>query len=470
MLNSVPVYADADTQETDDEEYYGEGCILDDEEWINSLPVADYSYVRNDSNDNVTGGNRDTLPSSVDLSTDLVYGQYFPPIGNQHGTGSCVCFATTQYNKFKNTMATLSNTFCPQWNYSLLSKGILVHGTTFYENYSIMEQLGALRYSDYPTGFFDNFSSDPTAWNYNFTNYLSNNTTAHYNSLGLRVSVSTVRVYCTPINNIDPYNKTFLTFGTNTDSDHAIDSIKSALNEHHVLTVSVYISSDQIITGYNTTEKVISIAKRLSPDSSTHAMTIVGYDDNFTADINGDGEIYNWETGALKLANSWGDGWQNNGYIWVMYDALNGISAGFSTATNNINPDNRVPFFANFSHESGTVYHPLYKIDVTEDPVYLVGKLNIDTDYRYRYEYFYGKESLLPYPHHASSRKLPYACSNDSTLNVPFDGSLVIDLFKDYDNYAMYYDNCLPYKYIYSLPFYTYIIPYFFYIVNKKRI
>lgn len=40
-----------------------------------------------------------------------------------------------------------------------------------------------------------------------------------------------------------------------------------------------------------------------------HAMTIIGYDDNMYG-------------GAVEIANSWGEKWGNNGYIWVRYNDL----------------------------------------------------------------------------------------------------------------------------------------------------
>jgi hypothetical protein len=67
-----------------------------------------------------------------------------------------------------------------------------------------------------------------------------------------------------------------------------------------------------------------------------HAMTFVGYDDEVCYDYNGDGiytndidinddgiiDMRDWEIGALKMVNSWGLGWGNGGYCWVMYKTL----------------------------------------------------------------------------------------------------------------------------------------------------
>ncbi|MCF7919310.1 MAG: T9SS type A sorting domain-containing protein [Candidatus Cloacimonetes bacterium] len=67
-----------------------------------------------------------------------------------------------------------------------------------------------------------------------------------------------------------------------------------------------------------------------------HAITFVGFDDEIRYDYNGDGEFTNdvdingddridmrdWEIGAIRMANSWGPGWADGGFCWVMYRTL----------------------------------------------------------------------------------------------------------------------------------------------------
>jgi hypothetical protein len=69
---------------------------------------------------------------------------------------------------------------------------------------------------------------------------------------------------------------------------------------------------------------------------ATHAMTIVGFNDSIRFDYNGDGQYTNhldinndgmvdmrdWEIGALKYANSYGDDWANEGFAYLMYKTL----------------------------------------------------------------------------------------------------------------------------------------------------
>lgn len=49
-----------------------------------------------------------------------------------------------------------------------------------------------------------------------------------------------------------------------------------------------------------------------------HAVTIVGYDDEIEAQIGGI-----TMKGAFQVMNSWGTGYSNDGYVWMMYDAFN---------------------------------------------------------------------------------------------------------------------------------------------------
>lgn len=67
--------------------------------------------------------------------------------------------------------------------------------------------------------------------------------------------------------------------------------------------------------------------------SVNHAITFVGYDDKVCYDYSGDGECTNdqdvngdervdlkdWEVGAFIMANSWGTGWGDGGFIYVPY-------------------------------------------------------------------------------------------------------------------------------------------------------
>ena len=57
-------------------------------------------------------------------------------------------------------------------------------------------------------------------------------------------------------------------------------------------------------------------------DTYNHALTVCGYDDRIEFDLDGDGivgEAEEDEVGAWIIANSWGDGWENKGFIYCPY-------------------------------------------------------------------------------------------------------------------------------------------------------
>ena len=57
-------------------------------------------------------------------------------------------------------------------------------------------------------------------------------------------------------------------------------------------------------------------------DTYNHAVTICGYDDRIEFDLDEDGiigEVEEDEVGAWIIANSWGDGWENKGFIYCPY-------------------------------------------------------------------------------------------------------------------------------------------------------
>lgn len=57
-------------------------------------------------------------------------------------------------------------------------------------------------------------------------------------------------------------------------------------------------------------------------DVYNHAVTICGYDDRIEFDLDGDGkvgEVDEDEVGAWIIANSWGNGWENKGFIYCPY-------------------------------------------------------------------------------------------------------------------------------------------------------
>ncbi len=295
---------------------------------------------------------RANLPSSKDLSTDIS----FPCIRHQGNIGSCVCWATTYYQfgyqvakmnswNAKNSLNTHYQ-FSPRWTHNLTNFGVNAES---YEDavYLILENQGAVRYSQFaPTGV--NTDSEFRLWNLNkgdMTNALKYKVSSHSYLHFATENASTP---------ITSYN----------DSD--LTNIKNYLNTGHVLTAATNMSNWALATAQDGT--TVCTRCLYSSNICDHLISIVGYNDNIACDLNGDGSIQNFEKGAFKVANSWGTTWGDQGYRWIMYDALNEVSS-----TSVQNTPNRHKAFEKYS------YH---KIEVAEYPLDLIAEVTINQKLR----------------------------------------------------------------------------------------
>lgn len=322
------------------DDYYG--AVVSD-----SLQLGDMT-VTAPSNDLMS---TTSLPSSVDLSTS----KYFPSIGYQYG-GSCAAWSTVYY-QFSYEAARLndwdaksdsSKVFSPKYVWNFLNGGE-DKGVTRVSCIDVLQQTGAVRYSEFPQ------NSLTYDWYQGATDEQTG--AALRQALKTRVSSYSTYAFC-------PTNDTAPVITSNTDTD--LNAIKNVLNNGHVLTFDSYGGNCYYNTLSNGEKGILYCAKKTVSGGgwSCHAMTIVGYNDNLYFDLNGNGTIDDNERGALKIANSWGvtAANHNNGYMWVMYDALNYVSSATNT---NIN--DRVGFIHNNWVTQMTVsnYNPELTAEVT---------------------------------------------------------------------------------------------------------
>lgn len=362
-----------------------------------------------------------SVPTSCDLSTNSD-SKYFPPIGYQGNIGSCNSWASTYYqftyaaNKLNNITTTAQNAYSPAWTHNFLNGGNPMSGSNCYQAYDILEHQGALKMSEMPYN------------EYNYDCSWSTDTSAMMNALKTRLSYygkSTISSSGTVITN-------------KTDSD--LKEAKYLLSNGYVLLVRVQAVSGLPNWSFkkrfngDTSE---SVAYRAQSADNGHAMTVVGYDDNVYCDVNGNGKIEESEKGAFKVANSWGTDWGNDGYIWVLYDALNKVSANKTNNWENSESGTRISIFA---RGGVNIDNTFFYIEVDNYDVNMAGLLTINTGYRNKINInlFRNSNSSLSYTTDNSISYLNMRLNTDDTyLNNPasFSGSIVFDYGK-YDDPA----------------------------------
>lgn len=263
------------------------------------------------------------LPSSVDNSTL----KYFPPIRTQGGLNSCVPFSITYYQltyyfskKYDWDQKNDDNSikFSPKWIYNFINNGNN-GGTSWYTAYNTILQHGCATWEEFPyegSSFpetnFREWSDDPAVWR---------------NALNYRVER-----YLPYVDN-DDFN-----------TDEFLRIVKELLVNGEILIFQAFVNSwnySPILDNPATTNDDPEIGKNCCFYSNgyegSHSMTIVGYNDDIWVDLNENGQLDPGETGALRIANSWGDSWQDNGFTWVSYDAIKERSV----VLNGPNPDTR---------------------------------------------------------------------------------------------------------------------------------
>lgn len=275
--------------------YRGEEKIADDD-YIEQTNAKPASLIQPRS-----------VPTIVDLSSSI----YFPPIGNQGEVGSCVAFATVYYqytyevNRARGIASdTESNIYSPQWAYYSLvdetnvrfdDKGkVIAIGVNHSKVYDFLKTHGALKLED-----------NPYSTTFDLTYPMPTDEAKMREALEIKLS-STDESY------IDTS-----AYPITSNSSPTLNPLKLLLSSGKVLRVRSEFNFDSKVE-----DGVLKYYRCKTADAG-HAIVIVGYDDNITCDINGDGIIEEGEKGAFKIANSWGPEWGNDGYVWIMYDALN---------------------------------------------------------------------------------------------------------------------------------------------------
>ncbi len=351
-----------------------------------------------------------SLPSSVDLSTSPC----FPDIGNQKNLGACAAFATTYYqysyevNKLNGVTSKDDRViYSPKWTYNLINNG-KDEGSSSLTAYAVLQLFGALKNSDLP---YTGDSSDYKEW-------VSGMDTQKIEALETRVAKFDWHLIVTT----DPITS---------PSDSKLTQIKQLLSNGKVLTTTTRDRWNSRVQGNE------SIAFRCY-DGGSHALTIVGYDDDKSYDVNGNGIIEDCEKGAFKVANSWGTDFNyfgiksNTGYFWVMYDALNSTSANtINNWESKYSSTTRQPAFGIGSTNI------FFSIDVAHKKPNFIGRLTMNISDREKLNLRINRSTANNWSNDSSELLVPFSYTpSENHEDIPPVLNFLGKIYFDYDDFA----------------------------------
>ncbi len=210
-----------------------------------------------------------SLPPRVDLSS------YLPPVGSQGNIGSCSAWSTVYYaktiqeNQERQWGAdTPDHQYSPLFTYNQITGGVN-QGTAITDHMIILEKQGVPPLSAFP--HTENINIQPGK--------AVMKEAEQYRSLSHR--------------NLDQYNAKTGTWSVD------LTAVKTALAEGFPV-----VGGFQIYENFYDYRGGIYNRTAGAP-SGGHAMCIVGYDD---------------ARGALRIVNSWGTWWGEEGFLWLAYD------------------------------------------------------------------------------------------------------------------------------------------------------
>ncbi len=244
----------------------------------------------------------ESLPSNYDLRDQIPI-----RIGNQNPFGTCYTYSAN----------TVLETFLEKHNlgYYDFSEAGLATATAYYMNRCVKSSTFSMGGNFiYSFGALNNGYAPILDTDFPTNDYITYDTlngTAAASSKAYEDFANLVSkgALC-PVLNVS--KAVYLTVSGN--DDQTITNIKNQLIANSAVAVAIKSS------GYYTTASGDVTLYYTGTETTDHAVTIVGFDDNYSKNnFNSNGSTPN-KDGAFIVANSWGTSWGNNGYFYVSYE------------------------------------------------------------------------------------------------------------------------------------------------------
>ncbi len=211
---------------------------------------------------------------NIDFPTEFDLSEFLPKVRSQGSQGSCVAWATGYYMKsfhknfddFINGDLDLGNEISPAYIYNQVKANDCAGGSAIQRALDTIQSQGAADWSVMPYDENDCYT-------------LPNDT----------------QKLAAVANKIDSYF--YL------EVNELLKNTKASLLNNQPVVIAITI--DRNYFGARDPDGN-HIYRKFSKNDGSHAMLVVGYSD---------------EMNAFKAVNSWGEGWGNNGFVWIDYKA-----------------------------------------------------------------------------------------------------------------------------------------------------
>lgn len=376
--------------------------------------------------------------NAVENKIDIMNDPHFPVIENQGNWGSCTSFTTAYYQfsyearkAYYDKYGCLPNIrFSPAYTYRNMSGGNCLRGTSIVETYEFLNEHGAL--------LWENDKYDTTS---NINNRV---TDARILSKGLKYRLNDFDYKYTlyPETDVDEVDSTMKWIKDQLRNGKVV-ATGGHFNYHYnnkhpdwyypenAYRAEVVKDGNQLDnkTEYAFVQNIRYVDDNLDKDKrdGTHAFTIVGFDDGLTVNYNGI-----TLRGAFKIANSWGEEYGNDGFMWIMYDAF--YKNSHQGITCNTPAYERAPasgYYTYFQDDEATKDYEnyyrgwFYTIDVGIKDVRLIAEADISTAHL---EDVKLSTRELVSGHYDSTGNFMYGVDKKKNESISYDGSVVGDL------------------------------------------